>query len=378
MIPLSEPNIEESAWMNIQDCLSTGWVSSAGSYVDKFEQLVARYCNCRHAVATVNGTSALHIALLLSNVRQGEYVITSNVTFVATANAIKYTGADPIFIDIDRETWQMNLDLLEAFLKNNTVQKNGRLYHKNGRAISVIIPVHVLGNICDMDRLKSICDEFKVQLVEDAAESLGSKYNGVHAGTLGSIGCLSFNGNKIITTGGGGMILTNDEELAVRAKHLTTQAKSDPLTYFHDEIGYNYRMVNILAALGVSQMESLDKFIDTKRKINNYYTDKLSQINDITFQKIGSDVETNYWLYTILSKQQCELSAYLQMNEISCRPLWTPMNRLPMFKKDIYINDRDCSYSIHSKSLSLPSSSSISTTELDSVINRIHQFYSNR
>ena len=272
MLLLSGPNISGNEWKYVKECLDTGWVSSVGSYVTKFENMVAEYAGCKYGVATSNGTAALHISLMLAGVERDDYVITPNVTFIASINSIKYTGADPILIDVDPGTWQMDLDLLEDFLQNETDEKDGHIFYiKDGRTIRCIMPVHVLGNICDMDRLMDIASRYNLKVVEDATESLGSYYKGKHTGGFGTLGCFSFNGNKIITTGGGGVIVTNDEELARKAKHLTTQAKSDPFEYVHDEIGYNYRLVNVLAAMGVAQMELLPSFVKRKKEIDAFY-----------------------------------------------------------------------------------------------------------
>jgi perosamine synthetase len=267
MLLLSGPNIAGNEWKYVKECLDTGWVSSVGSYVTKFENMLAEYSGCKYGVATSSGTTALHIALMLAGVEREDYVIAPNVTFIASINSIKYTGADPILIDVDPATWQMDLALLEEFLENETDQRGDDLiYINDGRRIKAILPVHVLGNMCDMDRLLLLAEKYNLQVVEDATEALGSYYKGKHSGSFGSMGCFSFNGNKIITTGGGGVIVTNDEELAKKAKHLTTQAKSDPFEYLHDEVGYNYRLVNVLAAMGVGQMELLPSFIKEKKR----------------------------------------------------------------------------------------------------------------
>ncbi|MEM6807169.1 MAG: aminotransferase class I/II-fold pyridoxal phosphate-dependent enzyme, partial [Bacteroidota bacterium] len=260
-IPLSIPTLGGNEWTYIKECLDTNWVSSVGSYVTAFEESLASYTGAPYAIATVNGTAALHISLILAGVERDDYVIVPNITFIASANSVAYAGANPLFIDIEEESWQMDLNLLESFLIEETEEsENGRIYKKDGKRIKAIMPVHVLGNMTEMDRLMDIARRFALLVIEDSTEALGSRYKGQHAGTFGELGCFSFNGNKIITTGGGGMIVTADEEKAKRAKHLTTQAKADPFAYVHDEIGYNYRLVNILAAMGVAQMEKLDAF----------------------------------------------------------------------------------------------------------------------
>lgn len=270
MIPLSIPNISGNEWQYVKECLDTGWISSVGAYVNRFEEALAEYTGARYAVATMNGTAALHIALKLAGVQPGDLVIVPNITFVASCNAITYAGATPLLIDIDPHTWQMDLDLLEEYLAAHTALNEGEkrirpFLRHSGRYIGAIMPVHVLGNMVNMERLMEIAKRYHLPVVEDSTEALGSYYKGKHAGQFGLMGTFSFNGNKIISTGGGGMIVTDDEILAKQAKHLTTTAKVDPFEYRHDAIGYNYRLVNILAAVGVAQMEQLPCFLLRKK-----------------------------------------------------------------------------------------------------------------
>jgi len=376
MLLLSGPNIAGNEWKYVKECLDTGWVSSVGSYVTKFEEVLAEYTGCKYAVATSSGTTALHIALILAGVKQGDYIIVPNVTFIASINAIKYTGADPILIDVDPATWQMDLSLLEEFLANETVMENDILcYKKNKRPIRCIMPVHVLGNICDLEKLTSLAGKYKLKVIEDATESLGSYYKNKHTGGFGMMGCFSFNGNKIITTGGGGMIVTNDEELAKKAKHLTTQAKSDSFEYVHDEIGYNYRLVNVLAAMGVAQMELLPSFIKRKKEIDHFYRDQLKGIGDIRFQEIQPDIDCNMWLFTFMSDKQKELLKVLNDKKMQSRPFWVPMNRLNMFANDIYYSDKDLSGFIYQRCLSIPCSTNITDDELASVAETIKSVF---
>ena len=372
MILLSGPNISGNEWKYVKDCLDTQWVSSVGSYVNKFEQMVAEFAGCKFGVAASNGTSALHISLELLGVKRNDYVIVPNVTFVASLNSIKYTKADPILMDIDPETWQMDLNLLEEFLEKDTYIKGNYLFlKKNNRRIPAIMPVHVLGNMCDMDKLTGIAQKYKLQVVEDATEALGSYYKNKHAGSFGILGCFSFNGNKIITTGGGGVIVTNDEDLAKRAKHLTTQAKCDPFEYIHDQIGYNYRLVNVLAAMGVAQMEQLPDFIKRKHEIDAFYKNTLSGTGDISFQKVVPEVNPNYWLFTFKTKKQKELLKILNEKNMQSRPFWVPMNQLKMFKKSLYINRADVSDEVYSSCLSIPCSTNITDHELESITDTI-------
>jgi perosamine synthetase len=376
MTLLSAPNISGNEWKYVKQCLDTAWVSSVGAYVNQFEEMLASYTGCRYAVATSSGTTALHISLLLAGVKQDDYVIVPNITFVASLNSIAYTGASPLLIDIDEKTWQMDLSLLEHFLENNTTTENNQcIYLTNKRVIRAIMPVHVLGNMVDMVKLQAIAEKFHLTIVEDATEALGTYYNGKHSGSFGAMGCFSFNGNKIITTGGGGMIVTDNEELAKKAKHITTQAKSDPFEYKHDEIGYNYRLVNILAAIGVAQMEQLDRFIERKKEIDSVYRQGLNGLGDIAFQLVEERVDPNCWLFTFKSKKQKQILDELNRKGFQSRPFWVPMNQLPMFRNELYISKNDISNIIYGECLSIPCSTNISDKELEDVINVIKSCY---
>ena len=373
-IPLSVPNIAGNEWKYVKDCLDTGWISSVGSYVTQFEQMVANFAGAKYGVAAVNGTAALHISLLLSGVKQGDYVILPNLTFVASANSIKYLGADPLLIDADPDLWQMDLDLLEEFLENETDEKDGRLiYIKDGRFIGAIMPVHILGNMCDMDRFMSIVKKYPLPIVEDSTEALGTNYKGKSAGTFSPLACFSFNGNKIISTGGGGVIVTDDEGLATHAKHLTTTAKASADEYYHDEVGYNYRLVNVLAAIGVGQMELLPSFIKRKRECVAFYKKELTGVADIRFQQELPGVETNGWLFTIQTDKQKQLLDHLNANKILSRRFWMPMNKLPMYNDCVYITRKDNSDYIYYTCLSIPSSTSITDEELVIVVKEIKE-----
>jgi len=372
LIPLSVPNIAGNEWKYVKDCLDTGWISSVGSYVTQFEQMVAQFAGAKYGVATVNGTSALHISLLLSGVKPDDYVILPNLTFVASANSIKYIGAEPILIDADPDYWQMDLDLLEEFLENETDEKNGELiYIQDGRRIAAIMPVHILGNMCDMDRFASIIKKYPLPVVEDATEALGTRYKGKHAGTFSPLGCFSFNGNKIISTGGGGVIVSDNEELAKKAKHITNTAKASVDEYYHDEVGYNYRLVNILAAVGVAQMELLPSFIKRKKEAVAFYKKELAGVADIRFQKESPDVETNGWLFTIQTKHQQQLLDHLNANKILSRRFWMPMNKLPMYKDCPYIQKKDNADYIYNTCLSIPCSTSITDEQLEIVAKEV-------
>ena len=371
-IPLSVPNIAGNEWKYVKDCLDTGWISSVGSYVTQFEEMVAGFAGAKYGVAAVNGTAALHISLLLSGVKRDDYVILPNLTFVASANSIKYLGAEPLLIDADPDLWKMDLDLLEEFLENETDEKNGELiYIKNGRRIGAIMPVHILGNMCDMDRFLAIVKKYPLPIVEDSTEALGTTYKGKSAGSFSPLACFSFNGNKIISTGGGGVIVTDDETLAKHAKHLTTTAKASPDEYYHDEVGYNYRLVNVLAAIGVGQMELLPSFIKRKKECVAFYKRELAGVGDIRFQKELPAVETNGWLFTIQTDKQKQLLDHLNANKILSRRFWMPMNKLPMYRDCVYVQKKDTSDYIYNTCLSIPSSTSITDDELAIVIREI-------
>jgi len=375
MIPLSVPHLAGNEWTYVKDCLDTGWISSVGSYVTAFENKVAEYTNSRFGVACVNGTNGLHIALIINGVSRGDLVIVPNITFVASLNAIKYAGADPILVDIDPETWQMDVNLLEVFLKEQTrVEKQDCIHNGTGKRIKAIMPVHVLGNIGNITKLQELCTAYNLAMIEDATEALGSWYNGKHAGTFGKTGVFSFNGNKIISTGGGGVIVTDDEQLARKAKHLTTQAKVGD-EYMHDDIGYNYRLVNVLAAIGLAQMELLPSFIEKKKNIDNYYRQQLAGLGDIKFQQVLPGTDPNCWLFTFRTKKMRSLLDCLNSQAIQSRPFWVPMNQLQMFKDDMYVNGQNHSRLIYEESISIPCSTGITQEQLETVSKAIRHFY---
>jgi perosamine synthetase len=335
-IPLHEPRFIGNEKKYIAECIDTNFVSSVGKFVNLFEERIASYTGAKYAVACVNGTSALHLALKILEVREGDEVITQPLTFIATANAISYCNALPVFLDIDRDTLGLSPDALNKFLKENTIIKNSICYNKKTRRkISACIPVHIFGHPLRIDIIVKICKKYHIPVIEDAAESMGSLYKDKHTGTFGKIGVLSFNGNKIITTGGGGMLLFNDKALAKKAKHLTTQAKVPHAWEFkHDEIGFNYRMPNINAALGIAQLEKLDLFIKRKRELAKEYEAFFDQIG-ISFLKEPKHARSNYWLNTIMLKNRKERDAFLRYANkqgIMARPAWRLMNELPMFK----------------------------------------------
>lgn len=335
-IPLHAPVFQGNEKKYLAECIDSTYVSSVGKFVDQFEEEMARYTGAKKAVVCVNGTNALHLALLLAGVKRNDEVITQPLTFIATANAISYCGANPVFVDVDKNTLGLSPTALKDFLDENGSVENNGCYNKITRnKIAAVVPMHTFGHPCRIDEIAEICNKYNIQLVEDAAESLGSFYKGKHTGTFGNIGVLSFNGNKIITTGGGGMLLFNDEKLAQKAKHLTTQAKvPHQWEFIHDDIGYNYRMPNINAALGVAQLEQIDKFLNAKYNLANQYK-TFFNVTEIQFVEEPENSKSNYWLNAILLNERSERNFFLEYtnkNAIMTRPVWELMNRLPIFR----------------------------------------------
>jgi perosamine synthetase len=358
-IPLHEPRFNGNEKKYVLDCIDSTFVSSVGKYVDQFEKMVADYTGAKYAIATVNGTAALHIALLLSGVSENTEVITQPLTFVATCNAISYCNAFPTFIDINKETLGLCPEKLEHFLKHSTKKTSkGVINIHTKRIISACLPMHTFGHPAKIDQIVSLCTKYDIPVIEDAAESLGSTYKNQHTGSFGLFGTFSFNGNKTITTGGGGMIITNDEILAKKAKHITTTAKvPHRWDYFHDEIGYNYRLPNINAALGCAQMEQLGLFIKAKRQLATSYQDKLTQ-DLVSFFTEPKYCESNYWLNCLLFNDKNNRDIFLHMsnnNNVMIRPCWTLMNQLTMFQ-DCYNDDLSNSLSISDRLVNIPSS----------------------
>ena len=336
-VPLSVPVFKGNEKQYLNECIDTTFVSSVGAFVDRFELDMARYTGAKKAVVCVSGTNALHMAMLLVGVERDDEVITQALTFIATCNAISYLGAQPVFVDVDRDTMGLSPIALRNWLMENAEIRNGECYNKRtNRRIKACVPMHTFGHPARIDEIAAICAEYSIELVEDAAESIGSFYKGKHTGTFGRVGAISFNGNKTITTGGGGMMLFNDEELAARAKHLTTQAKVPHRWEFrHDEIGYNYRMPNINAALGCAQLERIEDLIASKREIAKAYKDFFANSNDCTFVVEPADSRSNYWLNAVIlpdKEAQIAFLEYTNDHSIMTRPIWELMNRLPMFE----------------------------------------------
>lgn len=380
MIPLSIPTLNGNELQYVKDCIDTGWISSAGEYVTKFEESIKSYTGSKHAIACMNGTVGLQISLKLSGVKIGDLVIAPNLTFVATLNAISHVNAEAILFDINENTWQIDSNLLETWLIENTFTKKIRgrkstFDNITKKRISAIVPVHVLGGLVEINKLIELSEKYGIPLVEDSTEALGSFINNKHAGTFGKFGVISFNGNKIISTGGGGMILTDDDELAKKAKHITTTAKVDPIEYYHDEVGYNYRLVNVLAAIGLAQMENFQNILTKKKEISSLYKKELDGVGDISFQQNIKNSETNCWLFTFRTSKMRGLLEHMTKAEIQCRPFWVPMNKLPMYINYKYINSCDVSNKIYSECISIPSSYNLSINDQKKVILEIKNFY---
>jgi perosamine synthetase len=358
IVPLHEPVFVGNEEKYVLDTIRSSFVSSIGEYVNKVEEFLAGFTGSKYAIATVNGTSALHIALLLSGVKPNTEVITQPLTFVATCNAISYCGAYPTFVDVDNDTLGMSPESLESFLAKNCLVKDDGVYNKlTNRKITAIVPVHTFGHPCKIDKIIEIANEYNIPVVEDAAEALGSLYKGKHTGTFGKFGIISFNGNKIVTAGGGGVILTSDEVLAKKAKHLTTTAKvPHKWEYYHDEIGFNYRMPNLNAALLLAQLENLEKFIKTKRDLAMQYKEFFEGLG-IEFFSEPENAKSNYWLNTIFLKDKKERYEFLEFsheNGILCRPTWVLMNKLPLYK-DCFSYELENAFEIEERLVNIPS-----------------------
>lgn len=358
-VPLHEPRFAGNEKKYLNDCIDSTFVSSVGAYVDRFEKDFAAYAGSKYAVAVVNGTAALHIALKLVGVGKDDEVITQPLTFVATANAISYCGAKPIFVDVDLDTLGMSPDALRNFLEKNCTIKDGHcINRKSGNVIKACVPMHTFGIPCRIDEICGICAEWGIQVVEDAAESLGSRYKGKHTGTFGSVGVFSFNGNKVITSGGGGAIVTNSEMLAKKAKHITTTAKvPHKWEYAHDMTGYNYRMPNINAALMCAQLEQLEMFILNKRELADIYAEFFSSLG-VRFVQEPASSYSNYWLNAVIFDSIEERNSFLEYsnaNGVMTRPIWKLMNKLDIYSDCIAGNLSNSEY-LEARVVNIPSS----------------------
>lgn len=358
-IPLHAPVFLGNEKKYLTDCIDSTFVSYVGKYVTEFEEITAQFTGAKYAVAVVNGTAALQIALQVAGVQKGDEVITQPLTFIATANAISHCSAQPVFVDVDKNTMGLSPEKLDDFLKSNCEYDKDSIKNKqSGKKISAIVPMHSFGFPCRVDEIIEIANNYKIPVIEDSAESLGSFYKGIHTGTFGLAGILSYNGNKTISTGGGGMIITNDKGFAKRAKHLTTTAKvPHKWEYVHDQIGYNYRLTNVNAALGVSQMEYLEKILDNKKETAKLYQKFFKDI-EIEFFTEPEDSKANYWLNSVILKNRDERDAFLEYsnnNGIMTRPIWRLMNKLKMYK-NCFAANIDNSQWLEDRVVNIPSS----------------------
>jgi perosamine synthetase len=375
-IPLWEPEISGNEWAYVKECLDSGWVSSAGPFVERFEQMLADYTGARYAVATVNGTAALHIALLVAGVQPEDEVLVPALTFIAPVNAIRYVGAWPVFIDSDPEYWQMDPQNVADFLDRECCWREGTLKNRTtGRRVKAILPVHILGHPVDIDPIMAAARKFGLVVIEDAAESLGARYKGKPVGHLSDISCFSFNGNKIVTSGGGGMIVTDNPSWAARARYLTTQAKDDAVEYRHGEVGFNYRLTNIQAAVGCAQMERLDALVSAKRELAARYSAGIASAG-ITPMREAEWAFATFWLYTIRVDEALYgmssrgLLKRLIESGIETRPLWLPIHRnVPYLHSAAY--QVSVANQLYEETLSLPSAGSLGQAELCRVVEAV-------
>ena len=373
-IPLSVPEIRGNEWKYIKECLDTGWVSSGGSFVDRFERELAQYVGTSYAVSAVNGTAALHIALLVAGVEPDDEVLIPALTFIAPANAVRYAGAWPVFIDVEPDYWQMDPQKVGEFLDLECRWVDRELRNKTtGRRVKAILPVDILGHPVEADEIIRAARKYELLVVEDATESLGAKYQDRSVGCLADVGCFSFNGNKIITTGGGGMIVTDNAAWAAKARHLTTQAKQDPVEYVHDEIGYNYRLANIQSAMGCAQLENLESFICAKRNIAHAYKEALGNVPGITPMAEAPWARSIYWMYTVLIDELSYglssrgLLKEMARQRIQTRQLWQPLHRSKVHDSCQAYRVEHADF-IARNALSLPCSVGLTTQDQERVI----------
>lgn len=379
-IPLSVPNLKGRELEYVTHAVETEWVSTAGPYVADFEKAAAEYVGAPGAVSCQSGTAGLHIALLLSGVRQNDLVLVPTLTFIAAVNPVRYLGAEPVFMDCD-DSLCMDPGKLEAFCREECVLQEEVLYHRSsGKRIPALVAVHVFGNMADMERILQIAEEFHLKVVEDATEALGTRYTegtyaGRFAGTMGFMGVYSFNGNKIITTGGGGMIVSRDPELLARAKHLTTQAKADPDNFIHDEVGYNYRLTNLQAALGLAQLEQLEAFIETKGRNYALYREWLSGVPGCTLLPFREGIRSNYWFYSLYveapyPKDPAALIQHLRAQEIQSRPIWGLIHEQVPYREALaYRIERASAYWSHV--VNLPCSTNLTAEDVERVVKTV-------
>jgi len=376
-IPLAVPHLGGNEWAYVQEALDTNWVSSVGPFVDRFEELTAARLGAGHAVAVTSGTAALHLALLLAGVEAGDEVVMPTLTFIAPANAVGYLGAHPVFVDAEPEYWQLDVEKVAEFLERECAPEGGVLVNRRtGRRVRAVLPVHVLGHPVDLDPVVELAGRYGLVLIEDAAESIGARYRSRALGTFGLAGCLSFNGNKVITTGGGGMLVTDDAELAARARYLATQAKDDPVEYVHGAVGFNYRLSNVLAAIGCAQLEVLEEHVAAKRAVADRYRDAFDSVPGLTVMREAPWAFSTHWLTTVLVDpadvgfDSRELLRRLSNAGIQSRPLWQPLHLSRPFA-DAQSYRCEVASRVAAQSLSLPSSVGLSEAEQSRVIEAV-------
>lgn len=379
-IPLFEPRLDGNEWAYVKDCLDTNWISSVGAYVERFERAMAERIGVGHAVATVNGTAALHMALLAAGVRPGDEVVVPSLTFIAPANAVRYLGAFPVFVDAEPDYLQLDPAKTAEFLKKACRRGRGGLVNKaSGRVVRALLPVDVLGHPADLDAFSALAREHGLALVEDASESLGSRYRGKATGRRAPVATFSFNGNKLVTTGGGGMLVTDDEALARKVRHLTTQAKGPGVEYIHDQVGYNYRLTNVLAAIGAAQLERLDATTAAKRAMAERYRDGLDGVPGLTPMREARWAKSTFWMYTVLvdaaryGMDSRALLAALAKEGVMTRPLWQPMHLSPAHA-GAQAYRCETAARVYRDALSLPSSVGLTRAQQDRVIALLRRF----
>tara|TARA_Y100000590_G_scaffold468581_1_gene651847 strand:- start:31968 stop:33119 length:1152 start_codon:yes stop_codon:yes gene_type:complete len=383
LIALSEPNLTGLEKDLVNQCLESGWISTSGSFVNEFEETISGFCNSQFAIACVNATSGLHISLKLSGVERNTEVLVPTLTFAAPINAIIYNNAFPVFFDVDKYH-TLNVEQVINFLENETYEKDKEVFNtRTDRKISCILPVHTWGNVCDVPSLKDYINKrnISISIVEDASESLGStishKKKDIHSGTIGDFGVISFNGNKIITSGGGGIILTNDQEKAKEAKHLISQAKKDPVRYIHDKVGFNYGLTNIHAALGLGQFKNLENFLNRKQEIHKFYIKEISNIDGLSILDTPDNSTSNYWLNILriessFKRDREEMMAHLKSKAIQTRPIWFA-NHLQEPYKDFQSYEISFAVNEINKCLCIPSSTNLSDEDLSTVVTSINE-----
>jgi perosamine synthetase len=377
VIPLSEPFLHGDEWSHVKECLDTNWVSSAGAYVTRFEHEVARVAEAKYGVAVASGTAALHVALLVAGVRPGDEVLVPSLTFIAPANAVRYVGAAPVFVDVEPSYWQMDVEHVSAFLDRQCDQRDDQPYNRaTGRRIGALLVVDVLGHPVDADAVRAVASRHRLPVVEDATESLGALYKNRPVGNLGDIGCFSFNGNKTITSGGGGMVVTDDEAAARRARYLTTQARDDEVEYVHHAVGFNYRLTNIQAALGVAQLDHLDEHVQAKRRIAARYAAAFSSVPGLQMMREAPWAVSSCWLSTLLVDPEVRgegsrtVIARLRSQGIQARPLWQPLHLSPAHAGAQVVGGA-VAETLHDRAVSLPSSVNLSDVDQQRVIDAV-------